>query len=262
LLDIPVLYLSRTIARNKADDYSGLLSVTRTGAWEPWLVYMLVAVTETARWTTKKIVGLRARLEETKERIRRDAGAIYSRELAELVLVRPYCRIAHVVEAGLAQRQTTSTYLVELAAIGILREHKIGREKAFLNPAFIELLKRDLRRQPPRPATVTPGLVAPHRLIPPQSSATKPLCTRSAMRTAMLRAGSNGRSSNPKDRYNARTSSSRGCVSTQEQPTSFERPMPPPFPRCTSVHRGLRLHRRGAGAAERGPPNRSGGLAP
>jgi Fic family protein len=45
--------------------------------------------------------------------------------------------------AGLAKRQTASTYLKELAAIGVLQEHKIGREKLFLNPGFIDLLKRD-----------------------------------------------------------------------------------------------------------------------
>jgi len=90
-----------------------------------------------------KIVAVRGRLEETTERMRRDASQIYSRELAALVFVRPYCRIAHVVEAGVAKRQTASVYLKELAAIGILREHKVGREKIFLNPAFIDLLKRD-----------------------------------------------------------------------------------------------------------------------
>lgn len=143
LLEIPVLYLSRHILRNRADYYSGLQSITETGAWEPWLLYMLNGVTETARWTMNKILAIRALLEETTERMRRDAGQIYSRELAELVFVRPYCRIAHVVEAGLAKRQTASVYLKALAAIGILREHKIGREKIFLNPAFIDLLKQD-----------------------------------------------------------------------------------------------------------------------
>jgi Fic family protein len=143
LLDIPVLYLSRYIVRNKADYYRGLQSVTRTDAWEPWLLYMLDGVTETARWTTNKIVAVRGLLEETTERMRRDASAVYSRELAELVFVRPYCRIAHVVEAGLAKRQTASTYLKALADIGVLCEHKVGREKVFLNPAFIDLLKRD-----------------------------------------------------------------------------------------------------------------------
>lgn len=143
LLEIPVLYLSRHILRNKADYYSGLQSITETGDWEPWLLYMLGGVTETARWTMRKIHAVRELLVETADRMRRDAGQIYSRELAELVFVRPYCRIAHVVEAGLAQRQTASVYLKQLAAIGILREHKIGREKIFLNPAFIDLLKRD-----------------------------------------------------------------------------------------------------------------------
>jgi len=143
LLDIPVLYLSRHILRNRADYYNGLQAVTDNGAWEPWLLYMLAGVTETARWTMDKIVAVRHLLEETAERIKRDAPAIYSRELAELVFVRPYCRIAHVVDAGLAKRQTASVYLKELTSIGILKEHKIGREKIFLNPAFIDLLKRD-----------------------------------------------------------------------------------------------------------------------
>jgi Fic family protein len=143
LLDIPVLYLSRHILRRRAEYYSGLQSVTATGAWEPWLLYMLQGVAETARWTMDKILAVRGLIEETTQRMRRDAAAIYSRELAELVFVRPYCRIAHVVEAGLAKRQTASAYLKQLTDIGILREHKVGREKIFLNPAFIDLLKRD-----------------------------------------------------------------------------------------------------------------------
>lgn len=143
LLDIPVLYLSRHILRNKAAYYSGLQAVTESGAWEPWLLYMLKGVTDTALWTKSKIDAMRQLLLDTAERIRRDAGAYYSRELAELIFVRPYCRIAHVVDAGLAKRQTASTYLKALTAIGVLREHKLGREKVFLNPALIDLLKRD-----------------------------------------------------------------------------------------------------------------------
>jgi Fic family protein len=143
LLDIPVLYLSRHIIRNKADYYNGLLAVTTDGAWEPWILYMLRGVADTARWTTRKIVALRSLIEETAERMRTQAPQIYSRELAELIFVRPYCRIAHLVEAGLGHRQTASVHLKQLVAIGILREHKLGREKLFLNPGFIELLKQD-----------------------------------------------------------------------------------------------------------------------
>ena len=44
LLPLPILYLSRYIIANKADYYRLLLGVTRDGAWEPWLLYMLRAV--------------------------------------------------------------------------------------------------------------------------------------------------------------------------------------------------------------------------
>ncbi len=86
---------------------------------------MRTGVTETVRWTMNKIVAVRDLLEETTERLRQDAGQIYSRELAELAFVRPYCRIADVVEAGLAKRQTASLHLKERAATGILREHHL-----------------------------------------------------------------------------------------------------------------------------------------
>ncbi|MBH9551970.1 protein adenylyltransferase Fic [Inhella gelatinilytica] len=143
LLDIPVLYLSRYILRHREAYYQGLQSVTRDAAWEAWVLYMLTAVTETARWTMEKILAIRQLVEDCTERMRRDAPAIYSRELAELIFVRPYCRIAHVVDVGLAKRQTASLYLKQLVEIGLLREHKLGREKLFLNPEFLALLQKD-----------------------------------------------------------------------------------------------------------------------
>jgi Fic family protein len=79
LLDQPVLYLSRYIIRNKAAYYDGLLSVTTSGQWEPWLLYVLRAVEETAEWTLAKIAAVRT-----------------------LIFVQPYCRIENVVESGIA----------------------------------------------------------------------------------------------------------------------------------------------------------------
>jgi Fic family protein len=72
--------------------------------------------------------------------MRKDAPGIYSRELTELIFVQPYCRIANVVDAGIAQRQTASVYLKQLADIGLLKEVKAGREKLFINPLLLEAL--------------------------------------------------------------------------------------------------------------------------
>ncbi|MBU6299271.1 MAG: Fic family protein [Alphaproteobacteria bacterium] len=140
LLTIPVLYLSQHIIRHKADYYRHLLAVTTDAAWEPWILFMLRAVEETARWTTHKITAIRMLLESTADCIRRQAPKIYSRELSELIFVQPYCRIGNLVDAGIAQRQSASVYLKKLVDIGVLEERKTGREKLFINPAFLRLL--------------------------------------------------------------------------------------------------------------------------
>ncbi len=145
LLDTPVLYLSRAIIANKADYYRLLLAVTRDEnkekAWEDWLLYMLRAVAETARWTTDRIRAIRSLLQDMADKMRQEAPQTYSRELAELIFEQPYCRIGNLVDAGLAHRQTASTHLKKLCEIGILREEKAGREKLFINPHLLAVLK-------------------------------------------------------------------------------------------------------------------------
>lgn len=140
LLELPVLYLSRAIIRNKADYYRLLLAVTTRNAWEAWILYMLRAVEETARWTTERMRAMRDLMEQTREYVRAEAYGAYSRELVELTFVQPYCRIKNVVEAGIAQRQTAAVYLKQLAGIGVLEEVKVGREKLFVNPRLMRLL--------------------------------------------------------------------------------------------------------------------------
>ena len=143
LLDLPVLYLSRSIIRRKADYYRLLLEVTKSGRWEEWILYMLSAVDETARWTTAKIHAIRDLMKSTTERVRTKAPNIYSRELVEVIFVQPYCRIGNVVDAGIAKRQTASVYLKELCDIGVLKEIKVGREKLFINPRLVAMLTSD-----------------------------------------------------------------------------------------------------------------------
>jgi Fic family protein len=140
LLETPVLYLSRAIILRKSDYYRLLLGVTLREEWEPWILFMLDAVAETARWTTEKIRAIRELMFATGERVREQAPALYSRELVDLIFVQPYCRIGNVVDAGIAKRQAASEYLKKLCAIGILKEVKAGREKLFIHPQLLKLL--------------------------------------------------------------------------------------------------------------------------
>jgi len=144
LIDQPILYLSGAIIRRKLDYYRLLLAVTADGAWEAWILFMLSIVEETARWTVERIGVIRRLIEATAERVRAEAPKIYSRELIETIFVQPYCRIETLVASGIAQRQSASRYLKALADLGILEERKAGREKIFVNPAFLRVLAAPL----------------------------------------------------------------------------------------------------------------------
>jgi Fic family protein len=117
--------------------------VTRDGAWEPWLLFMLQAVAETSRWTTRKIAGIRKLVEHTSEHVRTRLPKIYTRELVDVIFEQPYCRIGNLVDKGIAQRQAASRYLHDLAGLGVLREMPVGKEKLFVHPKLLELLGGD-----------------------------------------------------------------------------------------------------------------------
>ena len=151
LLTLPILYLSRYIIAHKTDYYRLLLGVTRDLAWEPWLLYILRGVEETATWTTVKIAAVRRLAGVTTDFVRRALPKLYSRELVEVVFEQPYCRIANLVERGIGSRQASSRYLKALAAVGVLREERVGRERLFLNSRFVDLLMRDANDFAPFP---------------------------------------------------------------------------------------------------------------
>ncbi len=143
LISLPILYLSRYIIDHKSEYYRLLLEVTAHGQWEPWLLYMLRAIETTALWTLEKIATIRTLASVTVEYVRQRLPKIYSRELVDQLFMQPYCRIANLVDAGIAQRQAASRYLKKLVEIEVLQDRKVGREVLFVHPRLLELLTTD-----------------------------------------------------------------------------------------------------------------------
>jgi Fic family protein len=143
LLDRPILYLSRFIIAHKSDYYRLLLEVTRDGAWEPWILYMLRGIEETARWTVAKIAAIRQLTTMVTDHLRTKHPKLYDRDLVDVIFEQPYCRIRNVVDRGLGTRQSASKYLHGLVAAHVLREVRVGREVLFVNQRLMALLTRD-----------------------------------------------------------------------------------------------------------------------
>jgi Fic family protein len=142
LLDAPTLYLSRHILNTRGDYYRLLGRVTSHQEWEPWILYALAAVEDTSGWTTKKIRAVRALMDETIGYVRTAAPKL-PHAVVEQIFTYPYCRIANLVELGIAGREAVSKYLKELARLGVLQEEKVGRDKVFLHRKYLDVLFSD-----------------------------------------------------------------------------------------------------------------------
>jgi Fic family protein len=148
-LDLPILYLSQHINTNRDSYYKLLGAVTASAEWEPWILFMLEAVEQTAKWTTEKITAVKALMDNTARHIKGAHPIVYSHELVELLFTQPYCRVTDLVTHNVTSRNTASRYLRELAGGGVQR--KEGREILYINTRFLELLKSDKHTFTPYP---------------------------------------------------------------------------------------------------------------
>ena len=140
LQDVPVLYLSRYINRNKADYYRLLQSVRDTGQWEEWILWMLKGIEQTAQQTTVLIKEIKALMQDTKEKLRTELPKIYSQDLINNLFKHPYTKVEFVMEDLLVHRSTAVRYLDALVEAQVLNKHKLGKDNYYFNTALYRLL--------------------------------------------------------------------------------------------------------------------------
>jgi Fic family protein len=139
LLDAPILYLSRYINANKSDYYRLLQAVRDDGNWEEWVLFMLRGVSETSQQTLGLVEGIRALMQDYKQRIRTDLPKIYSQDLLNNLFRHPYTRIEIVQNELGTTRQTASKYLDQLTESGFVSKHAAGRRHYFINDKLVAL---------------------------------------------------------------------------------------------------------------------------
>ena len=140
LLDLPTLYLSSHIIRNKTEYYRLLQHTRDTGDWEPWLLYMLQGVDVTARSTLRIVQGIATEMSEYKQRIRKELPKLYSQDLLNHLFRQPYTKIEFLERDLKVTRQTASKYLDQLAQTGLIAKKKHGRANYYINNRLVSLL--------------------------------------------------------------------------------------------------------------------------
>ncbi|MFN8240733.1 MAG: Fic family protein [Bacteroidales bacterium] len=158
LLNIPILYLSRYIIKNKADYYRLLQSVRQTGDWEEWVLYILEGVEQTSKETIDLIVNIRKLMQQYKKDIRNKMPKVYSQDLLNNLFRHPYTKIDFVKRDLQVSKLTARRYLDLLVTNGFLRKEKIGRSNFYINePLFSIFIGPPIKVQETEPIkTVNP----------------------------------------------------------------------------------------------------------
>ncbi len=141
LLDVPAIYLSEYIIRNKREYYKRLRGVTEKGEWEDYILYMLDMIEETSVKGLQRLNTITRIMDETANEIRTRLPGVYSKDLVEILFRLPYTKRRHLVDCGIGNPKTAGNYLSALEANGFLQSVRVGKEKLYLNQRLLEVLE-------------------------------------------------------------------------------------------------------------------------
>ena len=107
--------------------------------WKPWLLYMLEAVSQTAEYTTDKIMRIRSLIEKT-SKIMSDNKLPVARLDIPKFFEQPYIRPKNLLSDKIKSINTAKKYLTELESLGMLSKEKVGKEFIWLNTELMNIL--------------------------------------------------------------------------------------------------------------------------
>ncbi len=144
LLDLPILYLSRYITRNKAEYYRLIQAIRDKGTqnqaeWEAWIIFMLQGVEQTATETTELVKGISLLMKQFKAKLRPEFGKLYNHGILNNLFYHPYTKIEFVQKNMMISRQTASRYLDRIVKLGLISKTRIGKENYYVNTALVDL---------------------------------------------------------------------------------------------------------------------------
>lgn len=142
LLELPILYLSSYIIDKKNNYYLYLQEVRETGNWEPWILFMLDCVENTANEGISLVNNIYKMMQQYNQEIKEKIPKMYSQELLNNLFKYPYTKIEFIERDLDVSRSTAIRYLDELVKFGFLEKQKWGRESFYVNKALFEILSR------------------------------------------------------------------------------------------------------------------------
>ncbi len=141
LLDIPAIYLSEYIIKNKIAYYQKLRAVTEKEEWEAFILYMLDLIEETSIKGLQRLNKIMQTMDKTADEIKMKLPKIYSKDLIEILFRLPYTKRQYLIDENIGNPKTVGNYLIALEKNGFLKSVKVGKEKLYLNQQLLRILE-------------------------------------------------------------------------------------------------------------------------
>ena len=139
-LDLPILFLSGYINKNRAEYYRLLRAVSSEGAWKPWILYILQAIETQALSTATTIdamLQLQVKLEVAMRQIK---PVLPVKDLSEYLFSTPFYSRQRLADRLGKHPNSSLKYLNSLEEAGLLTSFSYKREKVFILDEFLKLL--------------------------------------------------------------------------------------------------------------------------
>lgn len=142
-LPAPVLFISHYILDHRDEYYEKLRKVTNEGKWKDWILYIIRATTEQARYTCNILGNIQDTTEALRSKLRSNLPAIYSAELVDFLFSSVYFTQKGFEKALSVSPMTARKYLALLEGEKIVQKQKqTGKNRyIFITPSYIKILK-------------------------------------------------------------------------------------------------------------------------
>lgn len=142
VLELPILFISGYINKNKTEYYKLLRDVNAKDNWHEYIEFMLQGFYMQAKETKETLKKVTVFHKELKEQIKNDHPKIYSADLLESLFSYPVIIPTKLASEMKIHYTTASKHLLQLANAGILQSMKVGRNHFFINKKLVSILSK------------------------------------------------------------------------------------------------------------------------
>jgi Fic family protein len=140
LLDLPILYLSKYILREKDQYYANLAGVTQRAAWKEWFLFLFRGIEQTALDTFQKITDILDAKEAILKVLEKETSIARPESILEAIFTQPFTKVKHLVDKKLYAENTARQYLNQLVELGICEKREISGGHYYLNLELYRIL--------------------------------------------------------------------------------------------------------------------------